>query len=100
MPATQYRRTTEDSIASQNRSLVSGALFETQYLPSPYGLGVDGAVEEQSYVVNKDPAPFAMSILLSGAKLPPGPTIEEQANEVDSVLSLTHSMDSVLGRED
>jgi hypothetical protein len=97
MPASQYRRTSEDSIASQGQLMVTEAFFHTERIQSPYGLGGDGTLEEQSCAVNKVPAPTAMSILLSGSLLPSGTTIEQQADEIDSVIGLTPSTDSVLG---
>lgn len=100
MPASQYWRTTEDSNASRDQRMVDEAFFRFEHVSSPYGLGVDGAVEEQNHIVNKGSTPTAMSILLSGSQLPSDPsgTVEEQADEVNSVPSLTPSSDSILSR--
>jgi hypothetical protein len=97
MPASRYRRTSGDSVASQGQLMVTEAFFHAERIPSPYGLGGDGTLEEQSYVVKKVSAPTATSILLLGSPLPLGPTIEHQADEIDSVIGLMSSTDSVLG---
>jgi hypothetical protein len=99
MPASQYRRRTEDSNASRELGLVGEAFFRDQDFLSPYGLGGDGTVEEKRNPANTESMPSAMSILTSGEQLPRGPSIEEQAAEIDSVLGLAGSADSVLGSE-
>lgn len=97
IPASQYRRTTEESNASCERLLVAGAFFQNEQTGSPYGLGVDGASADQRYAVKAGATFNAMSILRSGAQLPCGKSIGQQSDDGDSVLGHKDSSDSVLG---
>ena len=100
--AVQYRRTSEDSHASQEQSLVFGA-FVNEHVPSPYGLGGDGTHEKQSQTTNDIGMSMAMGILASGEQLPRGPSINNEADEIDSIIGLTTprvtEADSVLGSD-
>ncbi|KAF2829348.1 hypothetical protein CC86DRAFT_444447 [Ophiobolus disseminans] len=101
MSASQYRRTSEDSHALQERSLVNEAFFSEHHVASPYGLGGDGTQEEQNRNIVKISVSDAMSVLVSGEQLPRGPTVMDQADEIDSVLNLTSAIDadSVIGSD-
>jgi hypothetical protein len=96
MPLLQYRRTTEDNIASE-------AFYSLEHaLTSPYGLGgIDGIHEHYDEGMRKTAMAEAMSILTSGNKSPRKAS-EEQAEDADSVQCLPSGAfsdaDSILGR--
>ena len=103
IPASQYRRTSEESCASRHHPSVSDAFYELRHGSSPYGLGgSDGTHDEQKYPVGRDSASVAMSTLAPGKHLPRASSIDDQADDIDSVLGLRSSntaadIDSVLG---
>jgi hypothetical protein len=72
MPASQYRRSSQDRDLSRHRALMSEALYDDP-LPPSYGLdGTHGTIEQQ-------PGTFAecMEVLVSGGHLPRGQMQQE-----------------------
>lgn len=87
MAASQHRRMNPDSHDAREYSLVNQAFFEEPSITSPYGLGGDGT-QEQYHDTFKISVSDAMAVLASGAQLPCGSTIEDQADDIDSVLGM------------
>lgn len=73
MPASHYRRTTEESQASCERSLVDGALYNFNHSRSPYGLGGNDGTHELYEPDNSGTFLNAcLRVLVSGEQLPRG----------------------------
>jgi hypothetical protein len=89
MPSSQYRRTSEDRHASRERLMVDRALYGFEHSLSPYGLGGnDGTHEQSERSRSKESVSDILNILDSSKQLSRGPSVESQANEIDSVLEL------------
>ncbi|KAH7068746.1 hypothetical protein BKA63DRAFT_93620 [Paraphoma chrysanthemicola] len=72
MPASQYRRTREESHASRERLTVDGALYDFDHSRSPYGLGGnDGTHELYKPGIGGTFVNDCLRVLVSGEQLPP-----------------------------
>ncbi|KAH7089166.1 hypothetical protein FB567DRAFT_326537 [Paraphoma chrysanthemicola] len=73
MPASQYKRTREESQASCERSMVDGALYDIDHSRSPYGLGGnDGTHEPYEPGIGGTFLNDCLRVLVSGEQLPRG----------------------------
>jgi hypothetical protein len=101
MPASQYRRPSDDHYASHRTlSALDAFSHDVAFDPSPYGLGGgDGSNEPGKDTVDSDFVSETLKLLASGEQLPCTPSKEDGVDQPDSVvrLSLSTATDSVIG---
>lgn len=88
IPASQYRRTIEDSNASHHHLAALDTVFdEVEYGVSPHGLGgSDGAHEQHTIATGEDFILKTIRFLASNEQLPLTATVNDQEDDGDSVI--------------
>jgi hypothetical protein len=101
MPASQYRLASEDRHVLRESLSASVAFYDVEH-SMPYGLGGSDGAHDQEHVTAAEPTSSARDILLSCDQLSGSSVMQNQADEIDSVLGLRSSnpaeeVDSVCG---